>query len=79
MATISARITGAIFSSVVPGINFMMHKALTRLLGKEPMVVGPGIKTGLNIRMEVHNQLGTDLVANARGGIGKVSRPHHYD
>lgn len=41
------QVTGAIFSSVVPGINFMMHKALTRLLGKEPMVVGPGIKTGL--------------------------------
>ena len=50
-------VSGAIFSSVVPGINFMMHKALTRLLGREPMVVGPGIKTGLNIRMEVHNQL----------------------
>ena len=52
-------VSGAIFSSVVPGINFMMHKALTRLLGREPMVVGPGIKTGLNIRMEVHNQLGS--------------------
>ena len=56
-------VTGAIFSSVVPPINFMMTKALTRLLGEPPMVVGPGVKTGLNIRMEVHNQLGADLVA----------------
>ena len=69
------QVTGAIFSSVVPGINFMMHKALTRLLGKEPMVVGPGIKTGLNIRMEVHNQLGTDLVANAVAALEKYPAP----
>ena len=45
-------VSGAIFSSVVPPINFMMAKALTRLLGKPPMIVGPGVKTGLNIRME---------------------------
>ena len=44
-------VSGAIFSSVVPPINFMMAKALTRLLGKPPMIVGPGVKTGLNIRM----------------------------
>lgn len=68
-------VSGAIFSSVVPGINFMMHKALTRLLGREPMVVGPGIKTGLNIRMEVHNQLGTDLVANAVAALEKYPAP----
>ena len=43
-------VTGAILCSVVPPLNFMMEKALTRLLGKPPMVVGPGVKTGLNIR-----------------------------
>ena len=58
-------VSGAIFSSVVPPINFMMEKALTRLLGKPPMIVGPGVRTGLNIRMEIHNQLGADLVAAA--------------
>ena len=36
-------VSGAIFSSVVPPINFMMEKALTRLLGKPPMIVGAGI------------------------------------
>ena len=40
-------VSGAIVSSVVPQLNFMMEKALTRLLGKPPMVVGAGIKTGL--------------------------------
>lgn len=68
-------VTGAIFSSVVPPINFMMTKALTRLLGKAPMMVGPGVKTGLNIRMEVHNQLGADLVANAVAALDKYPTP----
>ena len=39
-------VSGAILSSVVPPMNFMMEKALTRLLGKPPMVVGAGIKRG---------------------------------
>lgn len=68
-------VTGAIFSSVVPPMNFMLTKALTRLLGKAPMMVGPGVKTGLNIRMEVHNQLGADLVANAVAALDKYPTP----
>lgn len=68
-------VSGAIFSSVVPPINFMMEKALTRLLGKPPMVVGPGVKTGLNIRMEIHNQLGADLVADAVAALEKYPAP----
>ena len=65
-------VSGAIFSSVVPPINFMMAKAL---LGKPPMIVGPGVKTGLNIRMEIHNQLGADLVAGAVAALDKYPTP----
>lgn len=68
-------IFGAIFSSVVPGMNFPMEKALTRLTGKPPMMVGPGVKTGLNIRMEVHNQLGADIVASAVAALEKYPAP----
>ena len=68
-------VSGAIFSSVVPPMNFMMEKALTRLLGKPPMIVGPGVKTGLNIRMEIHNQLGADLVADAVAALEKYPVP----
>ena len=53
-------VTGAILCSVVPPLNFMMEKALTRLLGKPPMVVGPGVRTGLNIRLAVQSQVGAD-------------------
>ena len=68
-------VTGAIFSSVVPPMNFMMEKALTRLLGKAPMIVGPGLKTGLNIRLTVQSQVGADIVANAVSALESYQPP----
>ena len=68
-------VSGAIFSSVVPPINFMMEKALTRLLGKPPMVVGPGVKTGLNIRLAVQTQMGADIVADAVAALESFTAP----
>lgn len=68
-------VTGAIFCSVVPPINFMMTKAITRLLGKPPMTVGPGIKTGLNIRMEIQSQMGADIIADAVAAMEKYPFP----
>lgn len=68
-------VTGAILCSVVPPLNFMMGKALTRLLGKPPMVVGPGVKTGLNIRLTVQTQVGADIVANAVAALEKFQPP----
>ena len=58
-------VTGAIMSCVVPPVTPVYIRALRRLTGKAPLVVGPGLKTGLNIRAEVHNQLGSDIVASA--------------
>ena len=68
-------VTGAILCSVVPPLNFMMEKALTRLLGRPPMVVGPGVKTGLNIRLTVQTQVGADIVADAVAALEKFSPP----
>ena len=68
-------VTGSILCSVVPPINFMMEKALTRLLGKPPMVVGPGVKTGLNIRMAVQTQVGANIVADAVSALEKFKAP----
>lgn len=69
------KVTGAILCSVVPPLNFMMQKALTRLLGKPPMVVGPGVKTGLNLRLTVQTQVGADIVANAVAALEKFQPP----
>lgn len=68
-------VSGAILCSVVPPLNFMMEKALTRLFGKPPMVVGPGIRTGLNIRMEIQTQMGADIVADAVAAMEKYPAP----
>ena len=68
-------VSGAIVSSVVPQLNFMMEKALTRLLGKPPMVVGAGIKTGLNIQMDVPSQVGSDRIVIAVAALAEYEPP----
>lgn len=68
-------VTGAILCSVVPPLNYMMEKALTRLLGRPPMVVGPGVKTGLNIRLTNQAQVGADIVADAVAALEKFEPP----
>ncbi len=68
-------VDGAILSSVVPPLTAVFTQALTRLTGKTPMVVGPGIRTGLNIKAEIHNQLGSDIVASAVAAIAAYPSP----
>lgn len=68
-------VSDSILCSVVPPLNFMMEKALTRLLGKPPMVVGPGVKTGLNIRLAVQTQMGADIVADAVAALEIFQAP----
>lgn len=53
---------GCIISSVVPLVTSRIDLAVRDLLGVEPMIVGPGLKTGLNIRIEDPSTLGADLV-----------------
>lgn len=68
-------ITGSIISSVVPPINNVMKVSLEKLFKKEPLFVGPGIKTGLNILMDNPGQLGSDLVVNAVAGLRYYGAP----
>lgn len=70
-----ADVDGAILCSVVPPLNFMMQKALGRLLGRPPMVIGPGIRTGLNIRLPVQTQMGADIVADAVAALERFPPP----
>ena len=55
-------IEGCIISSVVPQVLNSFQTAIKKLTGKTPLVVGPGIKTGLDIRLENPGQTGADLV-----------------
>lgn len=68
-------ITGAVISSVVPPMTSAMARAVEQLSGVRPMIVGPGVKTGMNILAEIHNQLGADIVASSVAAIQKYPQP----
>ena len=55
---------GAIISSVVPPLSAVLSHATEKLIGKTPLILGPGVKTGLNIKTDNPSQLGSDIVAN---------------
>ena len=55
-------VEGCIISSVVPQVLNSFQTAIKKLTGKTSLVVGPGIKTGLDIRLENPGQTGADLV-----------------
>ncbi len=57
------KIDGAIFSSVVPPLTPVIKKALTFLFDIEPLIVGPGIKTGINIHCDTPSSVGADIIS----------------
>ena len=54
-----------IIVSVVPKVMHSFRASIVKFLGIDPMIVGPGIKTGINIRYENPRELGSDRIANA--------------
>lgn len=60
---------GGIISSVVPSVTDTVKQAMIRLTGKPVMVVGPGVKNGLKIKLDNPAQLGSDRVADAVAAI----------
>lgn len=68
-------IEGSVLSSVVPPLNRTISKALVLLTGKMPVVVGPGVKTGLNIKINNPAELGADMVVGAVASIAKYPCP----
>lgn len=68
-------ISGAIVASVVPTLNNILKNAVYIICGRMPLVVGPGIKTGLNILLDSPGQMGSDLVITAVAALEKYSLP----
>ena len=66
---------GCIISSVVPQITDAIKLAIEKIMNKKAMVVGPGIKTGLNILMDNPGQVGADLVVDAVAAISEYPVP----
>ena len=70
-----SRIEGAIISSVVPPLTNVVKSAVEKIIGKTPLVVGPGIKTGLNLQMDNPRSVGSDLIVDAVAGITEYGAP----
>ena len=68
-------IHGAILSSVVPGLDTVLCTAVERIVGVEPLMVGPGVKSGMNIRIDNPAQLGADLLVGAVAAVNKYGAP----
>ena len=58
-------IEGIMISSVVPAINYTIEHMCRDYFHHEPKMLGPGMKTGINIRYENPRELGSDRIANA--------------
>ncbi len=66
---------GSIVCSVVPQVNSDLIQALYDYLDLEPILLGPGVKTGLSVTIDNPKELGSDRIANAVGGVEKVGSP----
>jgi len=68
-------ITGGIISSVVPPLNGTITAAMKKFFHIDPILVGPGVKTGLNIHMDNPASVGADLIVNAVAGLKYYGAP----
>ncbi|MBE6938610.1 MAG: type III pantothenate kinase [Ruminococcaceae bacterium] len=59
------KITGAIVASVVPPLNPVIKKAFSLLFGVNALLVGPGVKTGINIHCDTPSSVGADIICAA--------------
>lgn len=66
---------GVIISSVVPPLMRTLEQLCLKYLRKTPLIVGPGVKTGLNIRYENPREVGADRIVNSVAGIVKYGSP----
>lgn len=68
-------IEDCIIASVVPSVGRNISQAVSKLCQIVPLMLGPGVKTGLNIKIDNPAQLGADLVAGAVGAIDAYNMP----
>lgn len=69
------QVEGAILSSVVSELTGALCRAVEIVIHHKPLVVGAGIKTGLNIKIDDPGQLGADLVVGAVAALAKYPKP----
>lgn len=68
-------VEGVIISSVVPPLTNVIKSAVAKIIKSKIMIVGPGIKTGLNLHMDDPKSVGADLVVEAVAAIDRYGAP----
>jgi type III pantothenate kinase len=68
-------IEAVVVASVVPPVMFSLELAVKKYFNIEPMILGPGIKTGINIKYENPREVGADRIANTIGALEKYGGP----
>lgn len=69
------KIEGSIVSSVVPPVLNSFRTAIKKLTGKDCLIVGPGMKTGINIRIDDPTEVGGDLITAAVAAVKEYGAP----
>jgi len=65
----TSQISSVIMSSVVPQIMYTLEHTIRKFFKVEPLLVGPGTKTGINIKYENPKEVGADRIVNAVAGL----------
>lgn len=68
-------VRGIIISSVVPPVMFPLEQMCRKYFNLKPLIVGPGVKTGLNIKYENPREVGADRIVNAVAAIEEYGSP----
>lgn len=68
-------IDGAIISSVVPPLIFALENMVKKYVNKTPLIVEPGIKTGIKLGTENPKEVGADRIVNAVSAIEMYGTP----
>ena len=68
-----SKVCGIVISSVVPPLGTTLKNVFQKYYGIEPLLVGPGVKTGINIRMDNPREVGSDRIVNEVAGHEKFS------
>ena len=70
-----SEISGGIISSVVPQLDYTLERMCVNYLGIKPMMLVPGLKTGLNLRVDNAKEVGADRVVNNVAAVKKYGYP----
>ncbi|MGD9791981.1 MAG: type III pantothenate kinase [Acidimicrobiia bacterium] len=68
-------VSGVAISSVVPKVTFALRAMCTKYIGTDPVVIEPGVRTGMPIRYDDPKEVGADRIANAIGAFDLFGGP----